>query len=260
MVISGPLSQADPTRAKASRAARDRNNTLDRIFSPEIGLGRTFLLYLQRRQSQGPSDRSDRLTFQHPPRPVLKADRWSAQAARASARAGRRWGWAAYAAATASVAEALAKARPHRKLSNATNWSHRRQRPVSVSRAAGGSEPGPRRHHRRGEGRSLSGARSGRPGRWGRPPLGVARAPRQVHQDSEGRRRDPRGHGWAGQARQDLLRHRPRPHVAVRPDSPEGPQHRRAHFRGCGCDERSRASSSSTPRRFSSRCWPGRAC
>src|SRR5688572_29975263 len=53
----GPLSQAVPTRAKVSSAARDRNTTVDRrIFSPKIGRGRTFLLYLQRRQSQGLSN------------------------------------------------------------------------------------------------------------------------------------------------------------------------------------------------------------
>src|SRR5512134_1062357 len=54
---SSPLSQAAPKRARASSAARDRNTTLDRrIFSPEIGRRRTFLLYLQRRQSQAPQN------------------------------------------------------------------------------------------------------------------------------------------------------------------------------------------------------------
>src|SRR5688572_26075900 len=42
-VTSGPLSQADPTRARASNAARDGNNTLDRrIFSPKTR-ARTYL-------------------------------------------------------------------------------------------------------------------------------------------------------------------------------------------------------------------------
>jgi hypothetical protein len=44
--VSGPLSQADPTKARATRAALDTNITLDRrIFSPKLRRGRTHLLY-----------------------------------------------------------------------------------------------------------------------------------------------------------------------------------------------------------------------
>ena len=84
---------------------------------------------------------------------------------------------------------------------------------------------------------------AGRAGRRRRLSLGVARASRQVHQDSEGCRRDPRGDGRAGQARQDFLRHHSRPDAPVRPDPPEIAQHRRADFGSRRRHEATRASS-----------------
>ena len=100
-------------------------------------------------------------------------------------------------------------------------------------RAAGCPQPRSRRHRRRGEGRGLS--RAGTGGARRAAPtfhLGLARPPGQVYQDSQGRRGLPGGHGGAGQAREDLLRHRAGPDAAVGAHEAQGAEYRRADLRG----------------------------
>ena len=68
------------------------------------------------------------------------------------------------------------------------------------------------------------------------------------------------GHGRPGQARQDLLRHRPRPDAAVGADQAQGPEHRRADLGGGRSHARRRDRAAGLDRVSRSRCWPARAC